>query len=100
MLNTKGLPPERHEHLQVMRQHQQTAESKAIYQRRAGIEGTFPQAIRNCGLHQARYWGLQKTHLQNVASSAATNILRFVSYLNEVPFARTRTSRFATLATS
>jgi transposase len=49
-------------------------------------------------LRQARYWGLFKTHLQNLASAAATNILRFSNWLNEVPFAKTRTSRFAALA--
>jgi len=97
---TLRYPPERHELLQVMRQRQQTAEFKAVYQRRAGIEGTFTQVIRNCGLRHARYWGLQKTHLQNVASATATNILRFVCWLNEVPFAKTRTSRFAALAPS
>ncbi len=92
--------PERHELLQVMRQRQKITEFKAIYQRRAGIEGTFTQIIRNCGLRHARYWGLQKTYLQNVASSAATNILRFVCWLNEVPFAKNRTSRFAVLVPS
>ena len=97
---TLRYPPERHELLQVMRQRQQTAEFKAIYRRRAGIEGTFTQVIRNCGLRQARYWGLQKTQLQNLASAAATNILRFVCWLNPVPFAQTRTSRFSALAPS
>ncbi len=57
---TLRYPPERHELLQVMRQRQQTPEFKAIYQRRAGIEGTFTQVIRNCGLRHARYWGYKK----------------------------------------
>jgi len=35
-----------------------------------------------------------------VASATATNILRFGCWLNEVPFAKTRTSRFAALAPS
>jgi DDE family transposase len=97
---TLRYPPERHELLQVMRQRQQTADFKAIYCRRAGIEGTFTQVIRNCGMRHARYWGLPKTHLQNVASATATNILRFVCWLNEVPFAKTRTSRLAALVPS
>ncbi len=97
---TLRYPPERHELLQVMRQRQKTTEFKAVYQRRAGIEGTFTQVIRNCGLRHTRYWGLRKTHLQNVASAAATNILRFVCWLNEVPFAKTRTSRFVALVPS
>jgi transposase len=93
-------PRERHEMVQSRRQVQQTAEFKALYCRRAGVEGTFSQLIRNCGLRQARYAGLQKTHLQNLASAAATNILRLVNWLNDVPFARTRTSRFAALASA
>lgn len=91
-------PPERHDMVQSRRQQQQTAAFKALYRRRAGVEGTFSQLIRNCGLRQARYFGLSKTHLQNLASAAATNILRLVNWLNEVPFAETRTSRFAALA--
>lgn len=95
---TLRYPSERHEMVQAMRQRQQTAEFKTLYQKRAGVEGTFSQLIRNGGLRQARYCGLQKTHLQNLASAAATNILRLLNWLNEVPFANTRTSRFATLA--
>ncbi len=92
--------PEQHELLQVMRQRQQTAEFKVLYQRRAGIGGSFTQIIRKCGLRHACHSGLQKMHLQNVASVAATNILRFVCWLNEVPLATTRTSCFAALAPS
>jgi transposase len=88
-------PPERHAMVQNRRQAQQTAAFKALYRRRAGVEGTFSRLIRNCGLRQARYVGLQKTHLQNLASAAATNILRLVNWLNDIPFAKTRTSRFA-----
>lgn len=95
---TLRYPPERHELVQTLRQWQQTGEFKALYRKRAGVEGTFSQTIRNCGLRQARYYGLQKTHLQTLASAAATNILRFVNWLNGVPFAKTRTSRFAALA--
>jgi DDE family transposase len=86
--------------VQAMRKRQQTAEFKALYRQPAGVVGTFSQIIRHCGLRQARYCGLPKTHLQNLASAAATNILRFVNWLNEVPFAKTRTSRFAALATA
>lgn len=95
---TLRYPPERHEMVQATRQRQQTAEFKAVYQKRAGVEGTFSQMARNCGLRQARYCGLAKTHLQNLASATATNILRLVNWLNEIPFAKTRTSRFAALA--
>lgn len=72
--------------VQALRQWQQTDTFKTHYRKRAGVEGTFSQTILKHGLRQARYYGLQKTHLQNLASAAATNILRFVNWLNEVPF--------------
>jgi len=95
---TLRYPSERHEMLQVARQHQQTDEFKAVYAKRCGVEGTFSQMIRNTGLRQTRYISMAKTHLQHVACAAATNILRLVHWLNDVPFAETRTSRFAALA--
>lgn len=95
---TLRYPPERHDMLQIARQHQQTDEFKAIYAKRCGVEGTFSQMIRNTGLRQTRYIGMAKTHLQHIACATATNILRLVNWLNEVPFAETRTSRFAALA--
>jgi transposase len=97
---TLRYPPERHELLQVARQRQQTDEFKAIYAKRSGVEGTFSQMIRTTGLRQARYIGMAKTHLQNIACATATNILRLINWLNELPFAETRTSRFAALAST
>ena len=94
---TLRYPQERHELLQTARIYQQTEEFKERYRRRAGVEGTFSQTTRNSGLRQARYIGMKKTHLQNLATAAATNILRVVNWLNEVPFAETRISRFAAL---
>ncbi len=56
--------------------------------------------IRNNGLRQARYVGMAKTNLQNIASATATNILRLIHWLNEIPFAETRIYRFAMLASA
>jgi transposase len=42
--------------------------------------------------------GIVKTHLQHLATAAATNILRIINWLNELPLASTRRSRFAALA--
>jgi transposase len=95
---TLRYPRERHETLQLARARQQTDEFHDLYRQRAGIEGTFSQAIRNAGLRQARYVGRAKTHLQNLATAVATNILRLITWLNGVPLAPTRTSRFAALA--
>jgi hypothetical protein len=42
--------------------------------------------------------GIVKTHLQHLFTALATNILRVVRWLEGIPFAKTRTSRFAALA--
>ena len=54
--------------------------------------------MRGFGLRCARYRGLEKTHLQHVATAAAINMDRIVAWLEERPRATTRTSRFAALA--
>jgi transposase len=95
---TLRYPAERHEMLQAARARQATEAFRTAYHKRAGIEGTFSQALRNAGLRQTRYVGIQKTHLQHLATAAATNILRVINWLNELPLASTRRSRFAALA--
>jgi transposase len=97
---TLRYPRERHETLQTARTHQLTDEFKTTYRRRAGIEGTFAQSVRNSGLRRTRYIGMVKTHLQNVVIAVATNILQVINWLNEAPFAKTKPSRFAALAAS
>ena len=66
--------------------------------RRAGIEGTLSQGVRAFGLRFCRYRSLAKTHLQNIATAAAINMDRIVAWLDDIPHAKTRTSRFARLA--
>jgi Transposase DDE domain len=95
---TLRFPQERHELLLAARQRQQTEAFKALYRRRAGIEGTFSQTTRITGVRRARYRGLPKTHLQHMLTAVATNLLRLDAWLQGVPFAKTRTSRFAALA--
>jgi hypothetical protein len=73
-------------------------EGKQSYKQRAGVEGTLSQGVRGFGLRYARYRGLEKTHLQHVATAAAINVDRLVAWLDERPRAKTRTSRFAALA--
>ena len=51
-----------------------------LYNQRAGAEGTISQAVRGTGLRQARYRGLAKTHVQNVASGIAINLTRLGAY--------------------
>jgi DDE family transposase len=42
---------------------QESAEFKAQYARRAGVEGTFTQANQRADLRHTRYIGLAKTYL-------------------------------------
>jgi transposase len=68
------------------------------YQQRAGVEGTLSQGIRRGTIRRSRYIGLQKTHLQEVATASGINILRSINFLHDKPIAKTRVSRFARLA--
>jgi transposase len=89
---------EEYEAIQAARQRQVTEEFTSQYAARAGIEGTLSQGVRAFGLRRARYRGLAKTHLQHVATATAVNIGRLTDWLDGVPRARTRCSRFAALA--
>lgn len=91
-------PRAEHDALLVARQRQTTDAFKTQYATRAGIEGTLSQGVRAFGLRQARYRGLAKTHLQHVATATALNLVRLADWLNHVPRATTRRSRFAALA--
>lgn len=93
-------PEAEHKALQAARQAQQTAEWKAEYEARAGIEGTLSQGIRAFELRQSRYIGPAKTHLQRILTAAAINIERVYDHLSQRPRAHTRTSRFAALASA
>jgi transposase len=95
---TLRLPPERHELLLTARARQQTPAFREVYQARCGVEGTLSQTTRTTGMRRARYIGQRKTHLQHVFTALATNSLRLVRWLEGLPVAKTRTSRFAALA--
>jgi len=88
---------EHYEALHAARQHQTTEEFSQQYAPRAGIEGTHAQGIRRCGLRQARYLGLAKTHLQHIATAAALNLVRLGDWWAGTPQAQTRSSPFARL---
>ena len=89
----------RHQVLQTARERQQTEAFKQIYRKRSGIEGTLSQTVRSSGLRHSRYIGIAKTHFQNIAIAVATNIKRSIDWMNEVPLASTRRSRFSLLLT-
>jgi transposase len=89
---------EDYEALEKARERQQSEEFKELYATRAGVEGTISQGVRRFEIRQCRYIGLAKTRLQHLISAAAMNVVRAVSWLEGVPFAQTRQSRFAKLA--
>jgi len=91
-------PREQYMALQNARQRQETDEFKQVYASRAGIEGTLSQGIRGFDLRQCRYIGLAKTHLQHILTATAMNLMRTADWLQHVPRAATRRSRFLALA--
>ncbi len=91
-------PREAHEALVAARARLTSDEERRLYGQRAGIEGTLSQGVRAFGLRQARYRGLAKMHLQNVATAVALNVDRLAAWLEHRPLAPTRKSRFLALA--
>lgn len=89
---------EMYEALEQTRRKLGSNEGRNEYRKRAGIEGTISQGVRRGTLRRSRYQGLEKTHLQEVATATAINIVRTVNFLNLQPIAKTRVSRFARLA--
>jgi transposase len=71
---------------------------KKRYRIRAGVEGTLSQGVRAFGMRRSRYIGLAKTALQQVCTAAAMNVSRIVHWLDGLPRAKTRITRFAALA--
>ena len=84
--------------LEAARKYQKTEAFKKRYHQRAGIEGAISQAVRAFDFRRSRYIGRAKNHLQNVATAAAMNLTRLAAWLDDVPRAKTRQSRFAALA--
>jgi transposase len=92
-------PQVEYEMIQTARARQGTQEFKTKYKKRAGIEGTISQGTRAFDLRRSRYLGLAKTHLQHLATAAAMNLTRVVTWfmtkkLRALPYC----SPFAALA--
>ena len=92
------LPRREYDALAAARAREGTRAGRRLYALRQGVESTMSQAVRACGLRQARYRGLAKTGLQHVATAAAINLDRIAAWFAGRPLAPTRTSRFAALA--
>ena len=90
-------PKDEYEAQLAARQRQQTEEFKKLYGERAGIEGTISQGVRRTRLRYARYIGLARTHLQQIASAAAINLARLFDWLMGARPQPTRLSPFLAL---
>ena len=90
-------PRQVHQALEAARSEQATTDWQARYALRAGAEGTIGQAVTVTGIRHARYRGQQKTHLQNVYSAVALNLIRLHAWWNGHPLDRTRTSHLTRL---
>jgi Transposase DDE domain/Transposase domain (DUF772) len=78
-------PRTQYETQRQLRAEQATPAWRERYAHRAGIEGTIAQAARRADLHQARYRGLAKTHLQHVLTALAINLVRVDAWLSGIP---------------
>jgi hypothetical protein len=67
------------------------------YAHRSGIEGTIAQASHRADLHQTRYHGLPKTHLQHVLTALALNLVRVDAWLTGTPLGGSWISRLTRL---
>jgi transposase len=90
-------PKAEFEALQEARWRERTPEFKALYARRAGVEGTHSQGVRVFGLRRSRYIGLARTHLDHVLTAMAINVPRAADWLAGIEQAKTRRSAFAAL---
>jgi transposase len=86
--------------LQEARKRQETPEFRAIYAKRAGIEGTVAQAVRTCEIRRSRYIGREKLNLQAFLTAASINVLRACHWVVEEKHAAKPSSRFAKLIAS
>jgi hypothetical protein len=82
-------PRELHEALTSARAEQTSAQWKARYAARAGVEGTMRQATHVTGIRQARYLGLPKTQLEHNIAAATINMIRMDAYWTGHPLDRT-----------
>jgi hypothetical protein len=78
-------PRTQYETQQQLRAEQATDAWQKRYAHRAGVEGTIAQATRRSDLHQARYRGLAKTHLQHILTALALNLVRLDAWLTGIP---------------
>jgi transposase len=93
-------PQAHHEAMQAARQRQETPEFKEKYALRSGVESSLSQGIRRFHLRQSRYIGLARTHLQQLLTAVAMNVVRGIAWLRDEPLGerRRKPGHFARLA--
>jgi transposase len=74
-------PQAHHEALRAARQRQETPQFKAQYALRAGVESSLSQGIRRFDLRRSRCLGLARTHLQQLLTATAMNVVRVIAWL-------------------
>jgi transposase len=86
--------------MQAARQRQETPEFKEKYALRSGVESSLSQGIRRFDVRQSRYRGLARTHLQQLLTATAMNIVRVIAWLKGASFGerRRQPGHFARLA--
>jgi transposase len=92
------LPRRQQQAQQRIRAEQATDDWRQRYALRCGVESLISQASRLSDLHQARYRGLAKTHLQHVLTALAINLVRVDAWLTGIATTGSWTSRLARLA--
>jgi transposase len=83
-------PQVHHEAIQAARQRQETTGFKAQYALRAGVESSLSQGTRRFDLRRSRYIGLAHTHLQQLLTATAMNIVRVIAWLWGEPLGERR----------
>ena len=91
------LPRRQQQAQQRLRAEQATGDWRQRYALRCGVESLIAQASRLSDLHQARYRGLAKTHLQHVLTALALNLVRVDAWLTGAVTTGSWTSRLARL---
>jgi transposase len=74
-------PQPHHIAIQQARQRQTTTDFQARYALRAGVESSIAQATRRFDLRRCRYIGVARTHLQQVVTAVAINLVRVIAWL-------------------
>jgi transposase len=93
-------PQVHHEAIQAARLRQETPEFKAQYALRSGVESSLSQGVRRFDLRRSRYIGLARTHLQQLLTATAMNVVRVIAWLWGEPLGerRRQPGQFARLA--